>query len=105
MALFERPSLGSLVTGFALGVGASYLIPDLLPAVGRVTRPAARALLRSGVQLYERSREAAAELGEMAGDMVAEAQAELEQQHNGAARASASAGSGQGTGNGHSPQS
>jgi hypothetical protein len=99
MALFERPSMGSLITGFALGLGAAYLMPDLMPAVGRAGRPALLALMRTGLQLYERGRETLAELQETAGDMVAEAQSALELERASAAGAAP----GPRPGNGHSP--
>lgn len=99
MALLERPSLGSLIAGFALGMGAAYLLPDLAPTVGRAGRPAVLALLRASLQLYERGREAVAELQETAGDMIAEAQSTLEHE-----QAAAGATAVQRQGNGHSPE-
>ena len=47
----------------------------LAPTVGRVLRPAAKAVIRSGIVLY---RETVAEVGEAASDLVGEVRAELD---------------------------
>jgi hypothetical protein len=74
---------GSAVTGVAIGVGALLLAPTVLPAVGRVLRPAAKAAIKGGMVFY---RETMAEIGEVASDLFAEARAELEHEGNGHAR-------------------
>lgn len=78
MALVEDLFKGSTVTGVAVGLGAMLLVPTVLPAVGRVVRPALKAAIKGGLVFY---RETVAEIGEVAGDLFAEARAELE--HNG----------------------
>jgi hypothetical protein len=75
MALVEDLFKGSAVTGVAVGVGALLLAPTVLPAIGRVIRPAAKAVIKGGMVFY---RETLAEVGEVAGDLFAEARAELE---------------------------
>jgi len=75
MALVEDLFKGSTVTGVAVGVGALLLAPTVLPAIGRVIRPAAKAVIKGGMVFY---RETLAEVGEVAGDLLAEARAELE---------------------------
>ncbi len=65
--------------GFATGVGISLLTPLVLTALATVGRPAARAVIKAGLVLYERGREKVAEAGEVIEDLVAEAQAELEE--------------------------
>ena len=75
MALVEDLFKGSTVTGDAVGVGALLLAPTVLPAIGRVIRPAAKAVIKGGMVFY---RETLAEVGEVAGDLFAEARAELE---------------------------
>jgi hypothetical protein len=52
------------------------LAPSVVPALGRVLRPAAKAVIKGGMVLY---RDTIAEIGEAAGDLVAEARAELEE--------------------------
>ncbi len=75
MALIEDIFKGNATTGLAIGIGAVLLGPTLLPALGRVLRPAAKAAIKGGMVLY---RETFAEIGEFASDLVAEARAELE---------------------------
>jgi hypothetical protein len=75
MAFVEDLFKGSAVTSVAVGVGALLLAPTILPAVGRVIRPAAKAVIKGGMVFY---RETLAEVGEVAGDLFAEARAELE---------------------------
>lgn len=65
--------------GFATGVGVSLITPLVLTALATVARPAARAAIKAGLVLYERGREKVAEAGEVIEDLVAEAQAELEE--------------------------
>jgi hypothetical protein len=75
MALIEDLFKGSTATGIAVGVGALLLAPTVLPAVGRVLRPAVKAAIKGGLVVY---RETIADIGEVASDLVAEARAELE---------------------------
>lgn len=84
----------NVTTAVAVGVGAALLAPTLLPALGRVARPAAKAAIKGGILAYERSRESIAELGEMAEDTYAEARAELHEEARQAAAASAGAAAG-----------
>jgi hypothetical protein len=74
MALFEDMFKGAGVSGLAIGIGAAILAPTLLPAIGRIARPAAKAVLKTGISLY---RETAGELGQATRDLYQEAQAEL----------------------------
>ena len=60
------------MTGAVVGIGVLILAPTL----GRVLRPAAKAVIKGGIVLY---RETLAEVGEAAGDLIAEARSELEQ--------------------------
>jgi len=70
---------GNLLTGLAIGIGLFVVAPALLPALARIARPTAKAALKAGLMAYDRGREALAELGETAGDVMAEARAEIEQ--------------------------
>jgi hypothetical protein len=70
MVLLEDLFQGTLMTGLAIGLGALLLAP----VVGQVLRPAAKAVIKGGMVAYQ----GLAELGEVAGDLVAEARAELE---------------------------
>lgn len=75
MALLNRNS--NVWTGLAIVVGATVLGPILLPAAARIAKPMAKSMVKAGILAYERGRETLAELGEVAEDIVAEAQAEL----------------------------
>ena len=93
MALLEDMFKGGAmtVTGLAVGVGALLLAPSVLPAVGQVLRPAAKAVIKGGLVLY---RETVSEIGEVASDLFAEARAELEVGNSHSAATQAVAGRG-----------
>jgi hypothetical protein len=84
MAFIENLFKGSAMTGILVGVGALMLAPTVIPAVGRVLRPAVKAAIKGGMLFYN---ETIAEIGEAAGDLVAEARAELEEEADAHARA------------------
>lgn len=57
----------------AIGIGAVVLTPIVLPLL----KPVAKATIKSGVNLFEKTKGAIAEAGEVIGDIVAEAKAEV----------------------------
>lgn len=67
--------------GLAIGVGVALLAPVVVTSLLGASRPLARAAIKSGLILYEKGREAAAEFSEVVEDLVAEARAELAEQH------------------------
>lgn len=69
---------GNIVTGLAVGVGVAILAPVIAPVLASVGKPLAKSMIKSGMLLYEKGRETAAELGEVFEDLMAEAKAELE---------------------------
>lgn len=71
--------------GVAIAAGAVLLTPIVLPVLAGVARPLARTALKSGIIVYEKTRETVAELGEALDDLVAETRAELAQQQAAAA--------------------
>jgi hypothetical protein len=73
--------------GVAIAAGAVLLTPIVLPVLAGVARPLARTALKSGIIVYEKTRETVAELGEALDDLVAETRAELAQQQAAAAGA------------------
>ena len=73
---------GTFITALLAGVAGGLLAPLLLPRFQRNIRPATKSIFKTGIALYERGRETAAELGEMAGDMLAEARAEYDAEHS-----------------------
>ena len=63
--------------GVAAGIGAVVLAPLLVPAVAKVGKPVAKAAIKGSIRLYEKSKGAIAEAGEVLEDLVAEAKVEL----------------------------
>ncbi len=57
----------------AIGLGVVVLTPIVLPLL----KPVAKATIKSGVGLFEKTKGAIAEAGEVIGDIVAEAKAEV----------------------------
>jgi len=72
---------GRLVTALAAGLAGGLLAPLVYPALARNARPATRKAMKAGIAAFERGREAAAELGERASDLMAEARAEYDEEH------------------------
>src|SRR5260370_16412833 len=70
--------LGTIVTAVLAGVAGGLMAPLVLPRLERNFRPATKNLFKTGIALYERGRERAAEMGEFASDMMAEARAEYD---------------------------
>ncbi len=78
MGLFDNGF--KIGTGVAVGLGVLVLAPAIIPAVAAVVRPLAKASIKSGMILLEKTREMIAEAKESVEDMAAEAQAELAQE-------------------------
>ncbi len=57
----------------AIGIGALVLTPIVIPLL----KPVAKATVKTGVILYQKTKGTLAEAGEIMGDIVAEAQAEV----------------------------
>jgi hypothetical protein len=79
MALFEdlfkmKGAAGPTV----LGIGALLIIPAVLPAIGRILRPVAKELIKTGVSVYDEARGTVSGAYEAAGDLIAEARSEQE---------------------------
>src|SRR3984893_1398071 len=70
--------VGTIVTAVLAGVAGGLVAPLILPRLERNFRPATKSLFKTGIALYERGRERAAEMGEFASDMMAEARAEYD---------------------------
>lgn len=70
--------LGTILTAVLAGVVGGLAAPLILPRVERNLRPATKRLFMTGIALYERGRERAAEIGEFTSDMMAEARAEYD---------------------------
>lgn len=70
---------GNVLAGLLVGVGVVVLAPVVLPVLVAVSRPVAKSAIKTGVILFDKGREAAAEMTEVFEDLVAEARSELEQ--------------------------
>jgi hypothetical protein len=77
MGLLDNGLKGNILTGLAIGLGATILAPAIIPVVANIAKPLAKAALKGGIILYEKGKEAFAETKEVVEDLVAEAKAEL----------------------------
>lgn len=78
MAFIDDLLQAESAKGLAIGLGAAVLVPVILPAVAALARPIARAAIKTGIIVYEKGREAVAEMSEVVEDLIAEARADLE---------------------------
>jgi len=81
MALFDNGLKGNIVTGLAIGIGTALFAPQVIPALAGVVKPLAKAAIKGSLVLYEKSKEAFSEVGEMMEDIVAEVKAEMAESH------------------------
>lgn len=77
MSLFKN----NFVVGITAALAATVIAPVLIPAIKRGSRPLAKSLIKGGIMLYEKSREAVASAGETMEDVVAEIRAEELDKH------------------------
>jgi hypothetical protein len=66
--------------GVVAGIGAILLTPVVLPIAAGIGRPIAKSVIKGGITIYKKSREALAEAGESWEDILAETRAELAEQ-------------------------
>lgn len=59
------------------GIAAIVLLPVIVPVVGKVAKPIAKAAVKGGIVLYEKGKGVVTEVGETLEDIIAEAKAEL----------------------------
>ncbi len=71
---------GFNVSSLALGAGIILLAPAVLPVVGAVLKPLAKAVIKGGIMAYESAKLSVAETRETIEDLAAEAKAEISQQ-------------------------
>jgi hypothetical protein len=72
---------GRLVTALAAGIAGGLIAPLIYPAVARNARPVAKQAFKTAIAAFEHGRVVAAELGEHASDLMAEARAEYDTEH------------------------
>jgi len=73
LSQLKQTYLNDRTQKFAIAIGALVLTPIVLPLL----KPVAKATIKSGVNLFEKTKGAIAEAGEVIGDIVAEAKAEV----------------------------
>lgn len=77
MASKFKDFLEDVPGGWIVGIGAIVAAPIVAPVLAKAGKPLAKAVIKGGLRLYEQSKGAIAEVGEVFEDLVAEAQAEL----------------------------
>jgi len=82
MGLLDNGLKGNVMTGLAIGIGAAILAPAVIPALANVAKPLIKAAIKTGIIMFEKGRETAAELSEVFEDIVAEAKSEVAEAHN-----------------------
>ncbi|MBV8526598.1 MAG: hypothetical protein JOY71_31550 [Acetobacteraceae bacterium] len=85
MAVLEDILGTKLGTGIAVGLGAAVVGPLLIPATRALLRPAAKLVVQGGIAAYRGGLEAWEGVRQSVGDLVAEAQADLEKENRGQA--------------------
>jgi polyhydroxyalkanoate synthesis regulator phasin len=78
VGLLDDITKNKLLTGLAIGVGASILLPKLLPVLEEAAKPLAKGLMKSGLLFYEKGKEVVAEISETTEDLWAEVKMEVE---------------------------
>lgn len=67
-------NMGSL----AMGAGVVLLAPVVIPVVGAIIKPVAKAVIKGGIMAYEGAKLSIAETKETIEDLTAEAKAEVQ---------------------------
>lgn len=78
MGFLDNAVKGTVLTGLAIGIGVAVLAPVVLPVLAGVAKPLVKAAMKSGLLLYNKSKEVVAEIGEVTEDLWAEAKTEAE---------------------------
>lgn len=71
--MLNLPSFG---IGFVVGFGTGFVSREIAGAAKRGLKPVAKEMVRSGIQVVDKSREAFAHVGEAFEDLVAEIRSE-----------------------------
>lgn len=73
---------GLSVGNIAVGAGVVLLAPVVIPVIGAVLKPVAKALIKGSIMAYEGAKVSIAETKETLEDIAAEAKAEIAQGEN-----------------------
>jgi hypothetical protein len=71
---------GLSVSSLAVGAGVVLLTPVILPLVGSILKPVAKAVIKGSILAYEGAKLSVAETKETLEDLTAEAKSELSQE-------------------------
>jgi hypothetical protein len=63
---------GNVGTGLLIGVGVLILAPVVLPVVGNILKATTKAVVKTGVSLYEVGSDTVGKVGKIVGDLVTE---------------------------------
>ena len=70
---------GLSVGGLAAGAGVVLLAPVIVPVIGSILKPLAKAVIKGGILAYEGTKLTIAETKETVEDLAAEAKSEISQ--------------------------
>ncbi len=76
MAIWDYRPKGAVWTGVEIGVGL-LVAPVVIPMIATVARSVAKGLMKTGLMLYEKGSEMAAEVVEGIEDLATEAKSEV----------------------------
>lgn len=76
---FEALEGSTGILGVAAGIGAALLAPIVIPVLGQVGKPVVKTVVKEGLWLYEKGKEAMTEMSDAWEDVVAEARYEMHQ--------------------------
>jgi hypothetical protein len=68
---------GISMSSLAVGAGVVLLAPVVIPVIGSVLKPIAKAVIKGGIMAYEGAKVSVAEAKETIEDLAAEAKAEI----------------------------
>lgn len=57
MSFLDNGLKGNILTGLAVGIGATIIAPAVIPVLSRAVKPVAKAAIKSGLILYEKVKE------------------------------------------------
>jgi hypothetical protein len=77
MALL-KDGLKTTLGGLAIGIGVAVVAPVIVPILASIAKPLTKAIIKEGLILFDKGKEAAAEVKETIDDLLAEAKSEVE---------------------------
>ena len=81
MGLLENITKNKIVSGLAIGIGVSIILPKLLPVLAESSKPLLKTVIKGGLLCFEKGKEIVAELSETTEDLWEEVKMEMEAEH------------------------